>query len=168
MGVIWLGGMHVRTSTLLMAGLLIGAGVARRRPVQGVLTAMSWLIGYEALWQLTANWMLNRPIGWAVGESFAVMVAVYVLADAKLEWRWVGVAAAFFVAWMLIGFHYNVPETQRFDWPSEVLNQLSKMAWGLAFLWPIVRRAAPAQSAIGAQMVASSAGTIHSGIAGRS
>jgi hypothetical protein len=141
MNLIWLGSAHIRTSTLLMVGLLIAAGALRRRPLQGVLAAMAWLVGYESIWQLTANWMLDRPIGWPVGLGLGVVVIVYVVAGVRLDWRWVGVAVTFFLAWMLIGFHYNVPETRHFDWWSESLNELSKTAWGLAYLWPLLRQA---------------------------
>ena len=44
----------IRTTTVVMGLLLLGFGLIRRRPLQGFLAAMAWIVAYEAAWQLTA------------------------------------------------------------------------------------------------------------------
>src|SRR5260370_40243287 len=131
-------GRQERTSTVVMAALLLLVGVIRRRRLHGVLAALAWIAGFEAAWQFTIYHFAGRRIGWPIPGSVAVVAVVSLFVG--VEWRWLVLVGALWLVWMLSGFHYNVPTDQHIDWWAEFLNETSKTAWGLAYLWPLWRQ----------------------------
>src|ERR1700694_5807589 len=127
----------VRTTTVLMALLLVAFGLIRGRPVHGFLAALAWIVGYEAASALTAHLLHGHPLG-AIVPSAVAALAVSLFAGVAVDRRWLLLAAAVWLVWVLSGFHYNYSWTVRFDWSAELLNETSKIAWGLAYLWPLM------------------------------
>jgi len=137
-GIIFFPGRQERTSTVVLAAVLLVVGVIRRRPLHGVLATLAWIAGFEAAWQFTIFHFAGRPMGWPIPGSIAVVAEVSLILG--VEWRWLAVAAAVWVVWLPSGFHYNVPQDPHIDWWAEFLNETAKTAWGLAYLWPLWRR----------------------------
>src|SRR5258708_13116202 len=109
-------GRQERTSTVVMAALLLLVGVIRRRPLHGVLAALAWIAGFEAAWQFTIYHFAGRPIGWPIPGSVAVVAAVSLFVG--VEWRWLVLVGALWLVWILSGFHYNVPtDHHTASWP---------------------------------------------------
>jgi hypothetical protein len=129
---------QIRTSTFLLGLLLLGFALIRRRPLQGVLAALAWIAGYEAAWQLTAYLLHGRPEIWPVLPSAAVALAVSMFAGVAVDRRWLLVTAGLGVVWILTGYHYNYPWTVHMDWWAELMNEGTKVAWGMAYLWPLL------------------------------
>jgi peptidoglycan/LPS O-acetylase OafA/YrhL len=70
----------IRTTTVVMGLLLLGFGLIRRRPLQGFLAAMAWIVAYEAAWQLTAYLVDGRPLGWPIVPAAVAALAISALA----------------------------------------------------------------------------------------
>ena len=91
-GIIFFPGRQERTSTVVLAAVLLVVGVIRRRPLHGVLATLAWIAGFEAAWQFTIFHFAGRPMGWPIPGSIAVVAAVSLIVG--VEWRWLAVAAA--------------------------------------------------------------------------
>jgi len=56
-----------------------------------------------------------------------------------VEKRWLLFTAALWLVWILPGYHYNFPQWHAgFDWWAELINESTKVAWGMAYLWPML------------------------------
>jgi hypothetical protein len=145
-------GVGIRTSTVLMGVLLVVFGAIRRQPLQGQLAALAWVFGFEIAFEITAyatsGGHLPGAPGWLVFGAVANLMAWE--AKVKIEWRWFIVTAVLWVIWLATGFHYNMRGVGTFDWGAELINELTKTAWGLAYLWPFFRMARPASAQVAA------------------
>ena len=135
----------IRTSTLLLAFILFAAGLLVRRSVlQAVLAPTAWLLGWESAWGVTTHFFVKGagPLGlvWWIGVP---AVALAFAAGVRVEWRWLALTAGVWVVWLATGWHYNVVTNPHVDWLAEALNETAKTAWGLAYLWPMMRRGKP-------------------------
>ena len=129
----------IRTTTVVMGLLLLGFGLIRRRPLQGFLAAMAWIVAYEAAWQLTAYLVSGRPLGWPIVPAAVAALAISLFAGVAVELRWLLLTAGLWLAWILTGYHWNMPWAVPFDWWGETMNEATKIAWGMAYLWPLLR-----------------------------
>jgi len=135
---------QIRTTTVVLGLLLLAFGVIRRRPVQGVLAALSWIAGYEAAWQLTAYFLHGHPIGWPILPAAVAALAIALFAGVAVDRRWLLVVAALWVVWIATGYNYNFPYSTHIDWWAELMNEGTKVLWGMAYLWPMIQsRKAP-------------------------
>ena len=136
----------IRTSTVILAAVLFASGLlVRRSLVQAVLAPTAWLLGWESAWRVTNQLVLGGvglPAGpiWWIG---APAVALAYAAGVRVEWRWLALTAGIWVVWLATGWHYNLITSPHIDWVAEALNEAAKTAWGLAYLWPMVRPAKP-------------------------
>jgi hypothetical protein len=129
----------LRTTTVLMGLLLLAFGLIRRRPLQGFLAAMAWIVAYEAAWQLTAYCIDGRPLGWPIVPAAVAALAISLFAGVAVDLRWLLLTAGLWLVWIVSGYHYNMPWAVPFDWWGELMNEATKIAWGMAYLWPLLR-----------------------------
>jgi hypothetical protein len=135
----------IRTSTLLLAVILFAVGLlVRRSLVQAVLAPLAWLLGWESAWGVTTHFFVPGagPLGlvWWIG---APAIALAYVTGVRVEWRWLALTAVLWVVWLATGWHYNVITNPHVDWLGEALNESAKTAWGLAYLWPMLRHRRP-------------------------
>jgi hypothetical protein len=129
----------IRTTTVVMGLLLLTFGLIRLRPLQGVLAALAWIAGYEAAWQLTAFYLHGHPTGWPILPSAVAALAITLFGGVAVETRWLLIVACVWVVWILTGYHYNFPPyAAGFNWWAELMNEGTKVAWGMAYLWPML------------------------------
>ena len=132
----------IRTSTLLLAMILFDVGLMFRRSVlQAVFAPAAWLLGFESLWAVTTHLVANKGGGslgpiWWIGAPAAVAAHA---AGVRVEWRWLALTAILWAVWIATGWHYNLITNPHVDWLAEALNESTKTAWGLAYLWPMLR-----------------------------
>lgn len=140
---IWLAG-GVRTTTVAMAIALLVVGLARRRPVHGIVAVAAWVLGFEVAWQ--ASQWAHGAAGLGEVEHWAIVAAGWLVAGwfagLRPDWRFLPVVAAAWAAWWLTGFHSNLVDG-RFDVFSELCNELAKMAWGAAYLLALLQLPRP-------------------------
>ena len=131
----------IRTSTVLLAVILFDAGLMVRSFLQAVFAPLAWLLGFESLWTVTTHLVVKgaAPLGpiWWIGAPAAA--AAYA-AGVRVEWRWLALTVVLWALWVATGFHYNLPTNPQVNWEAEALNEATKTAWGLAYLWPMLRR----------------------------
>ena len=148
-------GVGIRTSTVLMGVLLVVFGALRRQPLQGQLAALAWVFGFEIAFEVTAfvtsgGHEPGAP-GWLVIGAVANLMAWE--AKVKVEWRWFALTGVLWVIWVAMGFHYNMRGVGTIDWGNEIINELAKTAWGMAYLWPFLRMTRPARGSNGAEVL---------------
>ena len=136
----------IRTTTLLLAFIMFAVGLlVRRSLVQAVLAPVAWLLGWETAWRLTTHLVGggrgSLGLVWWIG-GLAVVLAF--AAGVRVDWRWVALTAGLWGLWVATGWHYNLITSPHVDWLGEALNESAKTAWGLAYLWPMLRRRRPA------------------------
>jgi hypothetical protein len=135
----------IRTSTVLMGVLIVVFGALRRQPLQGQLAALAWVFGFEIAFEITAyvtsGGHLPGAPGWLVFGAVANLMAWE--AKVKVEWRWFVVTGVLWVIWLALGFHYNMNGAGTINWGNEIINELTKSAWGMAYLWPFLPLARP-------------------------
>lgn len=135
----------VRTSTVLFATILFDVGLMVRGSLShAVFAPLAWLLGFESAWAVTTHFIVpgSGPLGpiWWIGGAAAVVAYA---AGVRVDWRWLTLTAALWALWVATGWHYNLITNPRVDWWAEALNESTKTAWGLAYLWPMLRRTQP-------------------------
>lgn len=134
-------GIGIRTSTVAFGVLLVAFGAFRRQPLQGQLAALAWVFGFEIAWEITGYWASGGRLagapGWLVVGAAALIMAWE--ANVQVEWRWFAVTAVLWLIWVATGFHYNMAGDRQINWGSELINEATKTAWALAYLWPFLR-----------------------------
>ncbi|MEO8744973.1 MAG: hypothetical protein ABI334_07455 [Candidatus Dormiibacterota bacterium] len=138
---LWIG--SIRTSTVGMVIVLLTTAIARRDR-NALLAAPAYFLGFESAWQGT-NAVLailgfgyaEADFGWISSGIGWVLAAWFVGVRPSLPIA--GLAAILWAVWLATGFHSNAPHPSSIDWTAEVLNELAKTTWGLAYLVPIVR-----------------------------
>lgn len=127
----------IRISTVLTVVVLLAwVGVVRRRPLLAVFAVAGWLVAFEILF----NWSSTLALGasWRISARDTVLWGGWVFAayfaEVRPDTRLVGVAAVFWVVWLLTGFHFNLVGNPGIDWPAEAINEATKTALALAFL----------------------------------
>jgi hypothetical protein len=151
--------LGVRLSTLIAAGGFVAVAAVRRERLS-LLAGFAWLAGFEAAFQV-ASLALNRlPLGLPSPIFFITLGSATLLLThrkgVRVHFGFLVVGVLFMVVWVATGFHLNGHQhgmfslhtrIAGFDPAGEFLNEASKTAWALAYLWPLLRsRVAPAFS----------------------
>jgi hypothetical protein len=142
--------LGVRLSTLIAAGAFVSVAAVRRERL-ALLAGFAWLAGFEAAFQI-ASLALNRlPLGLPSPIFFITLgSATLLLAHRKgvrVHPGFLAVGVLLMVVWVATGFHLNGHQHGMFslhtrivgfDPTAEFLNEASKTAWALAYLWPFL------------------------------
>lgn len=128
----------IRISTVLGAALVFAVVlVARRDALRAVVTVVAWLSVFETIYHVVGivgfHWALAN-FAW---ETAAV--AGWVILAAVLgiwpDLRFTAVFTILMAAWILAGFHYNIPgQRGPINVGNELLNEAAKTSLGLAYL----------------------------------
>lgn len=125
-----------------MALVLLGAAVWRRRWPLGPLAVLVWLGSYEVMLGLISGHGLIKVLTWE--QKIALVLMILLLNG--LAWRvglvpddrWLLVTALLWAVWIAIGLPVNQHTMAGFNPAAEALNEGTKTAWGLAYLWPLL------------------------------
>ncbi|HEY1421101.1 MAG TPA: hypothetical protein VGG90_10375 [Candidatus Dormibacteraeota bacterium] len=127
----------IRVSTVITVLLmLVWVGILRRRPALAVFAVAGWLVAFEILF----NWSGTIALGWSWRTSardtalWGGWVLAAYLVGVRPEIRLVGLAAVFWVVWLVTGFHFNLVGNPGISWPAEAINEATKTALAAAFL----------------------------------
>lgn len=141
---LWFGPMRI--STEIMIVLFIATALWSRRWLQGVTACAAWLVGFEVFWAWS-SWATGHA--WTMGPAapplaFMLWGPGWILASWLSGLRpWlpmVGLVGLAWTIWLLTGFDSNWPlPGHPFSWRAEILNEVAKTAWGLAYLVPLAR-----------------------------
>src|SRR5437763_74137 len=144
--------LGVRLSTLISAGGFVAVAAVRRDRLP-LLAGFAWLAGFEAAFQV-ASLLLNRlPLGLPSPIFFITLGSATLLfahrRGVRVHYGFLAVGVLFMVVWVATGFHLNGHQhgmfslhtrIAGFDSTAEFLNEASKTAWALAYLWPLLSR----------------------------
>lgn len=130
----------VRLSTWLVSAAFVGLAVWRR-DWRSLLAAAAWIWGFEVAFQLVA--IATRAgttpavsrLGWVV---IGVPVVVFAANWVRPEPRVFAAALALFAVWVATGFDVNGHGDPHINVTAEVLNELAKTVWALAYLLPLL------------------------------
>jgi hypothetical protein len=144
--------LGVRLSTLIAAGAFVTVAAVRRDRLP-LLAGFAWLAGFEAAFQVVSLALNRLPLGLASPIFFITLgAATLLLAQRKrvqVQYRLLAVGVLLMAVWVATGFHLNGHQhgmfslhtrIAGFDPTAEFLNEASKTAWALAYLWPLLRR----------------------------
>jgi hypothetical protein len=130
--------LDVRLSTWLMFVAFVALAV-RRRNSRPLIACWIWLITFEAVYDITQIAMGRyRP-----DEYLPIVLGVFTFAwfsrqgflpDARFAFA----AALVWMIWVVTGFHVNVYTMVDVNPSAEVLNEVAKSIWGLAYLMPLL------------------------------
>lgn len=149
----------IRLSTLAVLGLFVLTGFRPGIGWRALLAGAAWLMGFEAIFMLTAigvaaapdiqraasvlalRWplLLHDAAIWYVPGIAAIILVAKVGPGASRPWM--ALTAVLYALWLVTGFHAN-GHTGAFDWRWEAINEATKTAWALAYLWPLFRGSA--------------------------
>jgi len=153
-GWIWSPFYGVRWTTVVTwAALFALVSWRTRNPIKGLVVAMSWLSGYEILYQATGSvlhhWSL-MTLTFTVTGTTGWLIAAYLWGfrpDGQTLILFVGL----WVAWVVAGFESNMPDriiggtAIQWSWPDEALNVTTKTLLALALLLGALTRHSSAQ-----------------------
>ncbi len=144
--------LGVRLSTLITAGCFVSLAAVRRERLP-LLAGFAWLAGFEAAFQVVSVFLNRLPLGVPSPIFFITLgSATLFLASRKgvrVQYEFLAVGALFMIVWVAAGFHLNGHQhgmfslhtrIAGFDPTAEFLNEASKTAWALAYLWPLLGR----------------------------
>ena len=128
-------GMRLSTWAFVLAFEFIA--VVRRdwRPIAAML---AWMLGWEAVWSLTSFLTHGGGYGWWGAARLAIgPVVAWWLGVRPTMWP---LLAAFAVGavWVAAGFHVNEHHATHIAVGSEILNEVAKSLWALAYLLPLM------------------------------
>jgi hypothetical protein len=134
---------------------------AVRRDRSALLAGFAWLAGFEAAFQIASLFLNRLPLGLPSPIFFiALGSATLLLAQRKgvrVHYGFLAVGVLFMIVWIASGFHLNGHQhgmfslhtrIADFDPTAEFLNEASKTAWALAYLWPLLRGSRLARAAL--------------------
>lgn len=163
--------MHLLTAILFPAGAVrlstaVGLGAfgvlaLARRDWRPLLAAAVWMIGYEAAFGVGVSFGHDRfRLGLVHSFIWLAIGAVATPALARIgirtSWRWLLAGLAVWAVWVATGFHVNFHNGTNFDPTAEVLNEVSKTLWALAYFLPLLHvRKAKAGASVGGHAGAS-------------
>jgi hypothetical protein len=119
-----------------------------RRSWGPLIFAFIWLLGFEFAWQLTfdLNFRWAGPI-WGSIPRVSILGPLALLVLVFASWRGVRpnmilmvAVAAVWIAWLATGFHSNYHSLAHLNVTGEVLNEVAKTLWGLAYFLPLLRK----------------------------
>lgn len=144
--------LGVRLSTLLTAAAFVAVAAVRRDRLP-LLAGFAWLAGFEAAFQVASLLVDRLPLGLPSPIFFITLgAATLVLAHrrrVRVQYGFLAAGLLLMVVWVATGFHLNGHQhgmfslhtrIAGFDPTAEFLNEASKTAWALAYLWPLLRR----------------------------
>ena len=144
--------LGVRLSTLIAAGGFVAVAAVRRERLP-LLAGFAWLAGFEAAFQVVSLLLNRLPLGLPSPIFFITLgSATLLLAHRKgvrVDYGFLAVGVLFLIVWLATGFHLNGHQhgmfslhtrIAGFDPTAEFLNEASKTAWALAYLWPLLGR----------------------------
>ena len=114
------------------------------RPFLGLL---AWMAGFEIAYQsavvVTGHHAPDHHPGawvslWIIAASGVILVWTRRL-GVRADRTWLLVAAAFFLGWIVSGFHVNGHNAVGFQPFAEAMNEAAKTAWAVAYFVPLVR-----------------------------
>jgi hypothetical protein len=145
--------LGVRLSTLIAAGGFVAVAAVRRDRL-ALLAGFAWLAGFEAAFQVASLFLNRLPLGLPSPIFFITLGATTLVVahrkGVRVHPRFLAVGVLFMIVWIATGFHLNGHQhgmfslhtrIAGFDPTAEVLNEASKTAWALAYLWPLLGRA---------------------------
>jgi hypothetical protein len=139
--------IHARWSTVLLAAVALVMVTIRRRDVRpAIAVVMAWASTFELFWNTFKNVLVDHNTGqWQDFLYLAAFAAAWVLvlsyAGIGPSLPWLGIFVILATLWALDGFHFNFDgQAGPVDIVSEVLNEGSKTALGIAFLAGALRR----------------------------
>jgi hypothetical protein len=130
------GGVRLSTWIVLLIFLVLTAWRADYRPF---VAALAWLWGFEAAYQITCITTGNgspassAPILIAAG---IISVVVACFCGVYPSWPIVVVVAVVWIVWVAMGLPASLPS--HFNATAEVLNELAKTLWAVAYLIPLL------------------------------
>jgi hypothetical protein len=138
-----LGGVRLSTAVTFAVFVTLAIARADRRPL---LAAFAWLLGFEAAFQATALVVGHPfPLGRSESVFFLVLGTIVVVwtrrRGTRVYWPPLVAAGVLWVIWVATGFHTNFHTTHpaAFDPFAEVLNEVAKTLWAIAYLVPLLR-----------------------------
>lgn len=149
-----LGGPRLSTIAFIAVMITLAIGRGDKRPA---VACAAWLFGWEALFQVVTL-ALGRIGG--LGPLHSIMYLV--IAAFLLPWATfrvgvkpslplLGASLVVFAVWVAFGFHVNVNVNgtgSGFSVFAEVLNELAKSLWALAYLVPVLRPSRPSLDSV--------------------
>jgi hypothetical protein len=143
--------LGVRLSTWLAFSAFVVLAVYRRDR-QPLLAAAAWLVSFEALFQIASICVGVLPLGLFPPVFFLTLAALTLpwlnLQGVRPDWRILCVAVVALVVWTAIGlpinghrhglFSFHEQSLAGFDPTAEVLNELAKTLWAVAFFVPLL------------------------------
>lgn len=131
---------ETRWSTVLGAVLILAVISWRRNPFAAVVAVLAWLSAYEIAFNAIGV-LYGWPAPPFLWGSAAVLGWVVLAAVRGIwpEWRLVVVYAVLMAVWVGLGYHSNTPTRVPFSASGEVLNEASKTALALAYLFGALR-----------------------------
>jgi hypothetical protein len=134
---VWFEGMRISTlATLAAFGV---TGFLRGGDVRALWSALAWIGGFEAAYQVTAIVMRDdsrsAPYLTVLGVLFVWFARKRAARPQFATFAAVGVVWA---VWISFGFHANLYQPPGpFSLRDEVLNETAKTLWALAYLLPL-------------------------------
>ena len=141
----------VRLSTWLGVVAFLCVALARRDRVP-LYACLAWLLGFEAAFQIASLALGRLPVG-SGGPIFVVAAGAVALPwltrrGARPSWWLLAPALALLAVWAALGLPQNDaqramfslhPHIAHFDATGEVLNEVVKILWALAYFLPLTR-----------------------------
>lgn len=136
----------IRVSTLV-GGCAFGLVAYLRLSLRPFLPLLAWLAAFDVVYQtavlLSGHHPPGHPIKVWVSLSIIAGSGVILVWTQRLGVRAEGplllVAAAFFLGWIVAGFHVNGHNAVGFQPFAEAMNEGAKTAFALAYFIPLVR-----------------------------
>lgn len=136
-------GVRLMSWLALLAFGLLAAWRSDRAPL---LAGLAWLAGFEAAYQAAAMVMHTpSPVPWIGSVSISLVIGAptvtlaMTLLGARAQPVLLVAALGVFVAWLAAGFTVSGPGSA-FDATGELLNELSKSLWAVAYFVPLLLR----------------------------
>ena len=151
--------LGVRLTTWLGIAAFLSVGLARRDR-SPVYACFGWLLGFEAAFQIASLALGRLPVG-PEGPVSVVVVGAIALPwltrrGARPSWRLLAPALVLLGVWAVLGLPQNDaqagmfslhPHIAHFDVAGEILNEVTKTLWALAYFLRVMRsRSTPAQA----------------------